>query len=259
VTEAEKVVGLISAQDIMDSLNLVLISDSSSYKIREALNIPVERVMTRNPISVEPGDGLSEIIKKMSHHNIGALPVTNEHGIIQGIVTLRDLVGLIGISSDPLNVQVSEAMNTNVITIYSDSQISHAVRLMSERRIRRLPIISHREELLGMLTNKDILKHLVNFSDNMKEKFDRPVSEFLTRDVIRISHEDDVRNAAFRMMIFGVGGLVIDDLPSSKIALITERDLIRTLFFKRSVDFLVNAMQFELETQRAMRSKQQMQ
>ena len=77
--------------------------------------------------------------------------------------------------------------------------------------------------------------------------FERKISEFMTRDVITISQEDDIRVAASRMMIFGVGGLAVDDLPSSNIALITERDLVRTLSIKRSVNFTVNAMQFELE------------
>ena len=72
--------------------------------------------MTVQPIVVEPGDGLREVIKKFFFHNVGALPVVNMLGVVEGIMTLRDLVSLMGTSSSPMNVQVSEIMNPNVTT-----------------------------------------------------------------------------------------------------------------------------------------------
>jgi CBS domain-containing protein len=77
--------------------------------------------------------------------------------------------------------------------------------------------------------------------------FDRPISEIMTSEVITIGHDDDVRVAASRMMIFGVGGLLISDLSSGELALLTERDMIRNLAAKRSIEFLVSSMQYELE------------
>ena len=191
------------------------------------------------------------IAKKISYSNISALPIVDEQGIIQGIITLRDLVNLIGIGSEPLNVPVSELMDTNVSSIDTSSPISKAVQLMSEKRVRRLPIISRDQKLLGILTNKDILKYITSVASNeSQEAFDRKISDFMTREVITISHEDDIRVAASRMKLFGVGGLVVNDLPSSRIAFITERDLIRTLSMKHSFEFTVNAMQFEQELER---------
>ncbi len=249
VTDKGTPVGMISAQDIIDALNLALVSNSTPMDIIKALDIPIQRIMSIHPIVVEQGDDLVVITKKMSHSNISALPITDEQGIIQGIITLRDLVGLIGLSSEPIDVPVSELMDTNVTSIRIDSPISKAIQLMSEKRVRRLPIISPKQELLGMLTNKDILGYMAKITSNEspQEAFDKKISEFMTREVITISQEDDIRVAASLMMIFGVGGLVVNDLPSSKIALITERDLIRTLSKKRSVDFAVKAMQFALE------------
>ncbi|HMK82450.1 MAG TPA: CBS domain-containing protein [Candidatus Bathyarchaeia archaeon] len=248
VTSKGTIVGIISAQDIIDALNLSLISHTTPIEIFKGLDIPVQRIMKLHPIVVEQGDDLLTITKKMSHNNVGALPIVDEKGIIQGIITLRDLIHLIGIGSEPINVPVSELMNTNVSTISINSPISKAVQLMSEKRVRRLPIISPKQELVGMLSNKDLLRYTASLTlTGSPEAFDRKISELMTKEVITISHNDDIRVAASLMMTLGVGGLAINDLPSRKIAIITERDLIRTLSMKRSYNFTVNAMQFELE------------
>jgi CBS domain-containing protein len=283
LNDTSKVVGIISAQDIIDSLNLALQSNlSSPEQIEDSLNFPLEKIMSISTLAVEPGDGLVHVIKKIVHHNVGALPVVNEIGIIQGIITLRDLVALIGMSSNPLNVPVSRIMNTNITTIRQEDSFRKAVQLMSERRVRRLPILSNKNknELIGVITNKDILRYVLemvktnskgilsgspwyeaydpshNLHSRLRRRFETPVSELMTRDVITINENDDLRVAASRMMIFGVGGLVVtrddqsgEETSQKQIGLITERDLIRTLSIKESIDFLMSAMQYESESE----------
>ncbi len=257
ISESSKIVGVISAQDIVDSLNLVLQSHASPKEIRESLEIPVEKIMSLYPVVVEPGDGLSQVVKKMAYQNLGALPVVSEQGVVQGIITLRDIVGIMGMSSNSMNVSVSEVMNTGIVTITPNSNLADAIRLMSERRVRRLPIIGRDREILGMFTNKDILKRLAEVTakkSNARGSFDPPISNFMTREVIRVSKDDDVRVAASRMMIFGVGGLGVEDLPHGEVALVTERDLVRKLCSIRSVEFLVRSLQYELEAELSQRN-----
>ncbi len=249
IDEQGKLIGMVSAQDVIDSVYLATRTSSSTREVKESLEIPLERIMLYPTMLVEPGDGLADVVKKFSYHNLGALAVVSEHGMLQGIVTLRDLIGLMGISSNQMGVKVSEIMNRRMITINSHSPVSLAVQLMSEGRVRRLPVISEMGELLGVVTNKDILRLLAKLGGDSYSTplFDRPISEVMISEVISIGHEDDVRVAASRMMIFGVGGLLIKDLPSNELALVTERDLIRNIATKRSIEFLVNAMQYELE------------
>ena len=260
VTKNSKAIGIISAQDIVDSLNLSLQSYSSRDQIKDSLSIPIQKIMSPGIIVVEPGDGLTEIIKKLVYHNIGALPVVNEQGIVQGIITLRDLIALVGMSSDPLKVRVSEIMNTNVTTISLEEPFIKAVQLMSRKRVRRLPVLSTKNKLMGVITNKDVLRYLVETTANKKEEqehiedsasreFNIPIADIMTKDVITINGDDDLRVAASRMMIFGVGGLVVEGRPNleDKIGLITERDIIRTLSIKRTLGFLLQAMQYESE------------
>jgi len=269
VDEKGRIMGMISAQDIIDSLNFVLSKpDIKTSEVIESLEIPVERIMVYNSICVEPGDGLAEITKKMTFHNLGGMPVVDEQGIVHGIITLRDLVGLMGTSSDEIGVRVSEIMNPNVITIGQNEYLSTAVRLMSEHRIRRLPVMPEGNGSdawipKGILSNKDALGHVAKFApkaptDNglaptwsVPTRFDVPISEFMTRDVMTVSQDDDIRVAASKMMIFGIGGLVVDDTPTGRVALVTERDLVRTLSRKKGPSVLMTALQFELEVEKA--------
>ncbi|MDA4117935.1 MAG: CBS domain-containing protein [Thaumarchaeota archaeon] len=271
VDELGRVLGMISTQDIIDSLNFVLSKpDLRNEEVLESLEIPVERIMVYNSICVEPGDRLEEITKKMTFHNLGGMPVIDDHGIVRGIITLRDLVGLMGTSSDEIGVPVSEVMNTNVVTIDQGEYLSTAVRLMSENRVRRLPVMTsgngNSRLPKGILSNKDALSHLAKVTsrrlasenggggggaDSSSSKFDTPISAFMTRDAIMVSQDDDIRVAASKMMIFGIGGLVVDDEPAGRVTLVTERDLVRTLSRKKGTDVLVKALQFELEVERA--------
>jgi CBS domain-containing protein len=254
LAESGKLLGILSVQDIVDALNLTLQATTSADDVKRSLEIPVERIMTGQPIAVEPWDGLKEVINKFSFYNVGALPVVNLTGVVEGIITLRDLVSLMGTSSSPLNVPVSEIMSTNVITVDPGSSLIEAVRLMSERRVRRLPVVSAEQVLQGVLTNKDVLRHTVRIvgAGANPSGFERGVSELMTADLITINLDDDVRAAANLMTTFGVGGLVVSGLPMNRIALVTERDLVRSLSSKRGVDFLVSSMQYELEAEDAM-------
>ena len=267
VDEQGKILGMISTQDIIDSLNFVLSKPGlKNEEVIKSLEIPVERIMVYNSICVEPGDRLAEITKKMTFHNLGGMPVIDEHGIVRGIITLRDLVGLMGTSSDEIGVPVSEIMNTNVVTIHQGELLSTAVRLMSEHRVRRLPVMPRgngpQNVPKGILSNKDALSHLAKVSANKmagqggedanaSKPFDTPISDFMTRDAITVSKDDDIRVAASKMMIFGIGGLVVDDSPTGRVALVTERDLVRTLSRKKGTEVLLRSLQFELEVERS--------
>jgi CBS domain-containing protein len=248
-----RLTGVLSAQDVIDSLSLAIGPYTSSLEIVKSLEIPLYRIMSPHPIVAEKGDGLSEVVKKLVIHNIGALPVVDEMGLVQGIITLRDLVGLLGTGSEPIGVKVSELATIQLSTINPSSSLADAVHLMSQNRIRRLPILSDPSKPpVGMLTNKDILRLLARLSSSKEVLENNPgfrtrISEVMTRDVISVEKDDDIRVAASRMMIFGIGGLSVLDASERMVGLVTERDLIKKLVEVRSVNFLVEAMKFELE------------
>lgn len=115
----------------------------------------VKDIMTKNVASLNPEDTVEHAAQLMKEYNIGSLPVCNEEKVI-GIITDRDIA--IRSSAEGENVQkqtVRDIMTSNPVTIKSDIDVEDAARIMSERQIRRLPVVES-SNLVGMLSLGDV-------------------------------------------------------------------------------------------------------
>jgi len=90
----------------------------------------------------------------MKTHNIGSIPV-NTNGKIVGIVTDRDIILRCVAEGKDLKQKVREIMTSNPVTGDEDLNVNDAARIMSERQIRRLPIVSN-NSLVGMVSLGDL-------------------------------------------------------------------------------------------------------
>jgi len=117
--------------------------------------------------SVSPGAMVWDAIKLMSEKSVGALLVTEANKLV-GIISERDYmrkVALLGRSSK--STEVKDIMTANPITVTPEETMDACMALMTEKRIRHLPVVSH-EKLFGMLSIRDLLegtmeeqKHLI--------------------------------------------------------------------------------------------------
>jgi CBS domain-containing protein len=109
-----------------------------------------------------------DALKLMGEKNIGALPII-ENGELKGIVSERDYarkVILQGKSSK--STPVSDIMTANVITVNLNNSIEDCMELMSNRRIRHLPVVDE-GRVVGLLSVSDIVKIIIQ---NQKEVID---------------------------------------------------------------------------------------
>ena len=98
-------------------------------------------VKDRKLYSVEATHTVLEAARFMMEHNIGALPVLR-NGQLTGILSERDIVyGLIDHGADVLDKPVSELMTGHPLTCTPQTGVKDAMRLMSTRRIRHLPVM----------------------------------------------------------------------------------------------------------------------
>ena len=82
-----------------------------------------------------------------------------------GIITERDVIRTIGmLQPHQLVVPVREHMSHPLITLSSKATVSDAMKLMYERKIRRVVILEN-DKLAGILTDKDIFRYLVENKD----------------------------------------------------------------------------------------------
>ncbi|HKU83429.1 MAG TPA: CBS domain-containing protein [Candidatus Nitrosocosmicus sp.] len=120
--------------------------------------------MNKNIIVVEQDLNLVSISKIMSNNDIGSVVIVDDLDTRKpiGIITERDIVRTIGmIQPHQLLVPIREHMSHPVITLSSNATVYDAIRLMYEKKIRRL-IILEKEKLVGIITDKDIFRSLVN-------------------------------------------------------------------------------------------------
>lgn len=109
-----------------------------------------------------PGDAtVFEAIQLMAARNIGALVVVS-HRSIEGIFTERDYtrkVALYGKSSK--ETLVGEILSPNLVVARPDSTVEECMRLMTENRVRHLPVLE-REELVGIVSIGDLVNWTIN-------------------------------------------------------------------------------------------------
>ena len=113
-----------------------------------------------NVLSISPDASVLDAIKTMAEKGVGALAVM-EGSSLAGIVTERDYarkVILKGRSS--ADTLVSEIMTPNVITITGDDSINECMNMMTDSRIRHLPVVDG-DSVIGVISIGDLVKAVI--------------------------------------------------------------------------------------------------
>ncbi len=113
----------------------------------------VRDVMTSNPRTVSPNDGIQVAARIMKEEDTGVVPVV-ENGRAVGIVTDRDIV-IRAVAEGGIDRPVSAIATRDVICVRPDDSTREAERIMSQRQIRRLPVVEG-ERLVGIVSLGDI-------------------------------------------------------------------------------------------------------
>ena len=100
---------------------------------------------------------LTAAVDRLGEKRIGALPVV-EHGRIVGIVSERDVIYCLrDRGREALDLAVSEVMSAPAITVDSQTDVLHALALITERRIRHLPVVDG-GAIRGIVSIGDLVK-----------------------------------------------------------------------------------------------------
>jgi CBS domain-containing protein len=117
----------------------------------------------KNPTiwSIKPDATVFDAIALMADHNIGAVPVIDS-GKLLGILSERDYsrkVILKGKSSKKTSVH--EIMSTNLVTVTPRDTVAECMRLITEKRVRHLPVMNN-GELVGILSIGDVVRWMLS-------------------------------------------------------------------------------------------------
>jgi CBS domain-containing protein len=111
--------------------------------------------------SVGPDSTVFQALKLMAEKNIGAVIVMDQEKRIHGIFSERDYARKMmekGMSAQ--TTRVKEIMTTLLVTVNPDTRIHECMALMTEKRIRHLPVIDG-ENLVGVVSIGDVVKSVV--------------------------------------------------------------------------------------------------
>jgi len=112
--------------------------------------------------SIGPGESVYDAIYMLAEKKIGALAVT-DNGRLVGIISERDYARQIilkGRSSE--NTRVKDIMSCDVITAQPNQGVRECMALMTEKRIRHLPIVNDEDCLIGIISIGDLVEAVIS-------------------------------------------------------------------------------------------------
>jgi CBS domain-containing protein len=112
---------------------------------------------SKDVITISPDATVRDLIRMLSEHNVGALIVSADGSAVDGIVSERDVVRHLLDSDDILDGAVSAIMTVDVATAEPSTSLDEMRVLMTERRIRHVPVITE-GKLTGIISIGDVVK-----------------------------------------------------------------------------------------------------
>ena len=116
--------------------------------------------MSAPPITVQADSSYQRALRLMDDHRLHHLPVVNDTGLLVGIVTERDLL-LAAAHYGTADIEVAEIMHKGALTASPEMTIAQAAQLMLQKRIGGLPVVDAQQQVIGVITETDLLKAFV--------------------------------------------------------------------------------------------------
>lgn len=116
----------------------------------------------RQVVAVAPQDSVASISRTLAQHRIGAVLVIERDGTVSGIVSERDIVrALAGGGEATLRMTAGQLMTRVLYTLTPQSDVQEGLRLMTDRRVRHLPVLEKDGRLAGMVSIGDLVKYRI--------------------------------------------------------------------------------------------------
>ncbi len=234
VVSGRSPVGIVSDRDLRQASP----SQATTLSIGEINyqmdTLAIETCMTRDMVTIQPGDYVVDGAQRLLEGSFGCLPVV-EHGELVGIVTEIDLLKGFLAAAVPAGerMQVKDYMHTQPYTMMPNDLVSDAYHRMQEAHIRHLPVVAGGNKLVGMVTDRDIrlagastapqlARHeLVQLLEKMT------VNSIMTTQVYTVRRDTAVADAGQRFLDHKFGCLPVVHDHDMLEGILTVTDLLR--------------------------------
>lgn len=120
--------------------------------------------------TISASASLHDLVNSLSVHHVGALVVSPDGKRIDGIVSERDVVRAMPAKLDELtDLHVKDLMTSEVVTCSPNSTVAELMTVMTERRIRHVPVIDDSGNLLSIVSIGDVVKAYITDLDTERK------------------------------------------------------------------------------------------
>jgi two-component system sensor kinase FixL len=189
----------------------------------------VGQVMSKEVLTVSSDENVASAATVMSKNNISCILIV-ENGKLTGILTEEDLLkkAIVG-CRDAHKISVTTVMSSPVVTVPSELSVLAASRIMEDKHIKRLPVMSDKK-LVGIVTQTDLTRVLTYYGTW------RDISEIMTKDISGIQKDTSVAEAASVMASRNISSIAVT-AGEQVVGILTERDLLsRVIALRKDPD-----------------------
>jgi CBS domain-containing protein len=112
--------------------------------------------------TIGPEDSVTDASRLLGEHRVGALVVTGPTGVIEGLISERDLARALAVhGAATMTMRVRELMQTPVRTCAPHDTVDHLMSVMTEHRTRHLPVVDGDGAMVGLVSIGDVVKFRV--------------------------------------------------------------------------------------------------
>ncbi len=198
VMENGKLVGIVTKYDITNRLSQA----APEWRRRPIDKIPIQVVMTENPVTIYQDASLSQAAELMMENGVSGLPVEKDGGII-GIITSRDMIRYF--AAQDVKARVGDLMCKDLLTVHRHHTITHVLDQMNVNGINRALVYEDNMTPVGIITRSGL-----TFSEMMGPK------DELEPKTIKVTRKDSAAGRKQYRYIRQVP-LVAEDIMTSPI------------------------------------------
>lgn len=154
----------------------------------------VSYAMDREPLVVRMGTTMDEVIELMAAHDTSGVPVVDADGKLHGFISDGDVASYLGSNDislldstlniyryeddtaltsrlvDLLNLDVMNIATKRVISVHANTPLDKAVHTLSEKRIKKVPVIDDNGKLVGTLSRRNVMHAIADAIGEMKAR-----------------------------------------------------------------------------------------
>jgi diguanylate cyclase (GGDEF)-like protein/PAS domain S-box-containing protein len=196
----------------------------------------IHSIISRDIITLGPKEFLKIAVEKMNFHNVSCVVVVEDKRPV-GILTERDIVRLV---SNNINLDITivqSAMKGPVVAVSEEAEISEVANLMVVNDLRRIVVVDGGHNIIGIVTQADIIKNLkiesfISF---------REVDQIMKRKVISVGEKDSLAKAIEFMAKNHISCVPVMEY-SKPVGMITERDVTKAILINKVLDNVKEVM-----------------